>query len=176
MKRLFKRAIIFLFILLLAACLGFIVLLRQTPAGPSPVTELDQYSEILESFADTPSIRHFPIKIPADVSEAYLYYHPGFLQGGTVFQLRLQLPKEQILVEKERWLAQAIDISEYGSIPLRGLRAGHEAGIQMPETFELIWLGAEPAGQGNYEWNHGSTYGVAIDEVNSEIVYWFEWW
>ena len=176
MKRLFKRAIISLFILLLAACLGFIVLLRQTPAGPSPVTELDQYSEILESFADNPSLRHFPDQIPADVSAAYLYYHPGFLQGGTVFQLRLQLPKEQILVEKERWLAQAIDISEYGSIPLRSLRAGHEAGIQIPETFELIWLGAEPAGNGDYEWNHGSTYGVAIDEISSEIVYWFEWW
>jgi hypothetical protein len=176
MKRLLKRAIIPLFILLAAACLGFVFILRQTPAGPKPVTDLDEYPKVLESFADNPSLSHFPLEIPADASEAYLYYHPGFLQGGTVFQLRLRIPNEQILMEKEQWLPQAIDPSEYESIPLRDLRAGYEPGIQMPETFELIWLGVESAGQGEYEWNHGATYGIAINEVNSEIVYWFEWW
>ena len=47
----------------------------------------------------------------------------------------------------------------------------------LPEyNYEILVLKAEDQSQPGSKWNHGNSYGVAIDVASSEIVYWTEKW
>lgn len=45
-----------------------------------------------------------------------------------------------------------------------------------PSSYEILVLDAEDKGTPGFKWNHGNSYGVAIDSSASEIVYWAEQW
>lgn len=144
------------------------------------IVDIDRYNEILEGYAENAGIQHFPTTLPLDASDIHFYYLPRFLQGGNILQLRLKRPINEILLEKERYKSQVLYSFPNGSfnsqIPLPSLRAGSGESNSFPETFEIIVLGAEPAGNDEFQWNHGTIFGLAVDEENSEIIYWYEWW
>ncbi|MHC5829160.1 MAG: hypothetical protein ACYT04_77935, partial [Nostoc sp.] len=45
-----------------------------------------------------------------------------------------------------------------------------------PATYEILVLNAEDKGISGFKWNHGDSYGVAINSSASEIIYWSEKW
>ena len=45
-----------------------------------------------------------------------------------------------------------------------------------PSTYEILVLNANNRGTSDFSWNHGDSYGVAINKMTSEIVYWVEEW
>ncbi len=45
-----------------------------------------------------------------------------------------------------------------------------------PATYEILVLEAKPQGNPEFKWNHGYSYGVAIESSASEIIYWAEDW
>ncbi len=51
-----------------------------------------------------------------------------------------------------------------------------DAQDSFPTTYEILVLDAENKGTPGFKWNHGDSYGVAIDSSASEIVYWAEAW
>jgi hypothetical protein len=45
-----------------------------------------------------------------------------------------------------------------------------------PATYEILVLNADDKGRPGFKWNHGDSYGVAINSSASEIIYWSEKW
>lgn len=169
-------------------CLGVLtlgVLFRLAdPTGHT--TDVAQYPAIVARFEDAPLIQHFPRTIPADATHVQLDYLPRLLQGGMHFQLRLQVPSDQI----DRLVAQAhqraydvlsADASTPQSIPADRVPppkfyTSPTDTDTFPPTYELRVFDAHATGSPDAVWNHGQSAGVAINRAASEIVYWAESW
>ncbi len=148
--------------------------------------DVSTYPAIRAQLGDHPAIRHFPQTIPSDATDVHFYFRPDFLQGGTSLQLRLTLPREQIDQLYSQFKDQAIrqyfggDANTHVNLP-NGVpttfffTSGSET-RSFPETYEILVLGAESRGDPDFTWNHGTTYGVAIDVSASVIVFWLEDW
>jgi hypothetical protein len=61
-------------------------------------------------------------------------------------------------------------------VPTTFFRTSDNHVSTFPITYEILVLGAEPYKDSGFKWNHGTSYGVAIDKSASEIVYWLEDW
>jgi hypothetical protein len=150
------------------------------------VTDVAQYSETLAQLGDYVPSRHFPQTIPPDATEVRFYFLPSFLQGGTIMQLRLKLPVDQIDELYSQFGNAAIHTFVGGDtnihanlpdgVPTTFFYTSDSDQPSFPVTYEIIVLGAEPYGKPDLIWNHGISYGVAIDKSSSVIVYWLEDW
>ena len=170
---------------LLLGFLGFCVV-AQTFGPSEQITDTSRYAEIRASFGESVLVQHFPDEIPADAENVELAYLPRFLQGGSYLQLRLKLPPRRIEDLYSHFSASAIheyrggDLSYHGKLPdgvptTRFYTSDTDDEV-FPPTYEIFVLGAQPGGSSEFEWNHGYSYGVAIDRFASEIVYWSEYW
>lgn len=147
------------------------------------VTELEEYETLIAELrgenVDSPLLQHFPNTVPESAIKPRLYFLPGFLQGGTIFQLSLELPLDEFEAEKGKFRAQSIHLFQAGisepPIPEPELHF-ESVQVSFPNTYQFIVLGAHPHGNENFIWNHGSIYGVAIDQEAQRIVYWLEDW
>ena len=130
-------------------------------------------------------VNHFPEEIPTDASNVEMYYLPGFLQGGTVFELKLKLAPsevEEVMKQFEGLGIKEVAVDKYGALTDELLRQARD--IQTPNLSttsssepQMITLGAEPRGsRADFIWNHGVMYGVGVDVTNSEVIYWVEDW
>jgi hypothetical protein len=156
-----------------------------------PVTDSSQYEKILAKFEDSLTVKHFPLRVPADAKNVRLYYLPGFLQGATMLELRMKLPPEQIKIVEAKFLKQAkrkyIPGSKNNSpkeensptgIKVEYIYKSHIGSLNgeiFPINYKLLVL-EDTRGAPKYNWNHSTVYGVAIDPSTSEVVYWLEQW
>jgi hypothetical protein len=191
-----KTTLIIVFVLLPVICTGvcFWILADYRAAVKSAeenwvITDLAQYPKIRNgSEWDHQKLTgHFPEQIPSQATDIHLMYSPPYLQKGANFQLRFKLPPseiEQLLLKYDELAQQTYEGHEGASdymtksyLPLPPCHINDDpAGSILPKDYVIIVLGSEPRGQDDFLWNHGYTYGVAINKSISEILYWAEHW
>jgi hypothetical protein len=172
-------------LLLIVGCLGLWALAR-TSGLPGHITDVARYSEIHKGFEGSALVRHFPEAIPADATNMRLDYLPRLMQGGCHLQLRLELPLKQVVDLRAHFVAIAKhqfhggDTNDHANlsegVPTTFFYTSGTDDRSFPSTYEIFVLDAQPGGSSEFEWNHGQSYGVAIDVSASEIVYWLEYW
>ena len=170
---------------LIAVCIVFLATTTYYARHPSQemigeITDVAEYTTILEAYGNSKFIQHFPQSIPSDATNPKLHFHPRIMQGAEVFQLRLKLPNNHIQSEKVRFAESAEFVFTGLETPdtffLPYLWVSDDKTSKFPPHFTTLVLKAVPAGNPEQEWNHGYMYGVSISESTLEIVYWFEYW
>lgn len=184
--------IVRVFLLISILAIGtFIYLIRDFNEALKPVTDPSQYEQILVGFENSLTVKHFPVKIPADAKNVRLYYLPGFLQGGTFLELRMKLAPEKIKIieaeffkqAKRKYIPGAENNSPTEEDSPTGMKIeynyksyiGSLNGENFPSNYKLLVL-EDTRGAPKYNWKHSDVYGVAIDSSTSEVVYWLEDW
>ncbi|MBD2449624.1 hypothetical protein H6G76_21125 [Nostoc sp. FACHB-152] len=147
----------------------------------------NRYSEIRNQlWASQSEIQHFPHEIPADAKNVRIAYSPGVAQASSFFQARVKKSPEQIqnLLTQYRKLAKykylGGDTNDHANfpngVPTTFFYTGDNAGEAFPPSYEILVFNAQDKGNPGFKWNHGDSYGVAINSSDSEIVYWAEKW
>ena len=152
-----------------------------------PITNTKRYREIrYQTWLHPEIIKHFPQSIPTDAQEAKMIYSPGLIKGSKVLQLRYKLPSNKI----EKLLLDYQKVAKYKyvggntndhanqpqGVPTTFFYTNESEEQTFPLTYQILVLNARDRGTPNFKWQHGDSYGVAIDKFNSEIVYWAEQW
>ncbi|WP_016952265.1 hypothetical protein [Anabaena sp. PCC 7108] len=151
------------------------------------VTDTSRYQEIRNhKWADLDKIKHFPVEIPVDAKIVHMAYSPESVQGSSFLQVRLKEPSEKIQKLLSQYSKSAVreyrggDTNEHSNkpngLPTTFFYTGDSATEAFPQTYQIFVLKAQNQGQPGFKWNHGNSYGVAIDSSASEIVYWVEKW
>ncbi|HLO87860.1 MAG TPA: hypothetical protein VK203_23025 [Nostocaceae cyanobacterium] len=151
------------------------------------ITDTSRYSEIRQQlWTDKTQIEYFPLEIPADAQSVHLAYSTGIKHSNSFLQIRLKQPPEKInkLLSDYRKIAQRQyrggDTNDHlnlpNGVPTTFFYTSNSEAESFPPSYEILVLKAQDRGQANFKWNHGESYGVAIDIAASEIVYWAEKW
>lgn len=151
------------------------------------ITNTNRYSEIRNKlWASQAEIQHFPSEISVDATDVRIAYSPGVAQASSFFQVRVKKSPEQIqqLLTQYRKLAKhkylGGDTNDHANlpngVPTTFFYTADPAGEAFPPSYEILVLNAEDKGNPGFKWNHGDSYGVAINSTASEIVYWAEKW
>jgi hypothetical protein len=186
---LFKNAILLLSLISLSIVGGkyFLKQGSNNISESKAITDTSHYREIRHQlWLKKDVIKHFPKEIPADAKGVRLAYSRSFLQGGSFFQVRLKQPQEKIknLLSQYRDIAihkyQGGNTNEHSNqtngVPTTFFYTSDSGEESFPTSYEILVLGANNRGSHDFKWNHGDSYGVAIDSSTSEIVYWAEAW
>ncbi|MDP5339483.1 MAG: hypothetical protein NWQ28_13010, partial [Nodularia sp. (in: cyanobacteria)] len=110
----------------------------------------------------------------------------GLASEESFFQVRLKQSPEKI----QQLLLQYKNIAKYqyqggstnhhvnlpNGVPTTFFYTSDASIESFPATYEILVLDAKHKGTPSFKWNHGDSYGVAIDSSASEIVYWTEKW
>ncbi len=151
------------------------------------ITDTSRYREVRNQlWFGNNQVRHFPNEIPADAKGVRIAYSPGFLQGGSYFQVRLKQSPEKI----QKLLSQYRSIAKHeyiggntndhinlpNGVPTTFFYTSESSAESFPTTYQILVLEANDRGRPGFKWNHGDSYGVAINSSASEIVYWTEQW
>lgn len=151
------------------------------------ITDISRYEEIRRStWSHQELVKHFPTVIPDYAANTRFIYYPGNLQSGSFLQLKMKLPPTKI----KKLLAQYRDrsqrkyqggntndhLNQENGLPTTFFHTSDDETESFPSTYEILVLGARDRSNSSFKWNHGDSYGVAIDKDTSEIVYWAEVW
>ncbi|QKQ76161.1 hypothetical protein [Nostoc sp. TCL240-02] len=154
---------------------------------PKIITNTSRYREIRNQlWSDNDQVKHFPNQIPTDAKDVRIAYSPEFLQGNAFFQIRLKQPPNKI----EKLLSQYRNSAKYkytggntndhinqlNGVPTTFFYTSDSHTESFPATYEILVLNADDKGRPGFKWNHGDSYGVAINSSASEIIYWSEKW
>jgi hypothetical protein len=192
MKRshLVKIAMIVLFSLGSLGIVGGSFFLRKafsSSTQPQIITDTSRYTQIRESLTDNEYlVKHFPESIPGDAKAVKIAYSPGFAQGGSFFQVRLKKSPAKI----QELVSQYKSVAKYqyrggntndhtnlpNGVPTTFFHTSDASEDSFPPSYEILVLDAQDRGSAGFKWNHGHSYGVAIDRSAAEIVYWAEQW
>jgi hypothetical protein len=192
MRRLPVLKILYILTILLLAsalALGLCWLLPKVLPEPNwVITDAARYSEIRDDdWHNGPLVQHFPDEIPANATDVHVLYSLPFMQKGAYFQLRFKLPPQQIADLLAEYNARAVwkykgccyTVGE-NDPPLPTFYVDDSPdGAVRPVNYTIFVLGAQPRGGSDppdFPWNHGHTYGVAINSSISEVLYWAEAW
>ncbi|KST61984.1 hypothetical protein BC008_08095 [Mastigocoleus testarum BC008] len=151
------------------------------------ITDVSRYEEIRSSiWSQQELVKHFPAVISSNASNTKFIYYPGNLQGGSFLQLKMKLPQTRIkqLLAQYRQISQRKyqggntndHLNQKDGLPTTFFYTGDDDVESFPPTYEILVLGARDKGNASFKWNHGNSYGIAIDRFASEIVYWAEVW
>jgi hypothetical protein len=189
-SHLVKIAMIVLFSLGSLGVVGGSFLLRKAFSSsnvPEIVNDTSRYAAIRnELMATGYQVKHFPNTIPNSSKDVHIAYSPAFSQGGSFFQLRLKQSPEKI----KQLLSQYKSVAKHqyrggntndhanqpNGVPTTFFYTGETSTDAFPPGYEILVLDAQDKGTPGFKWNHGNSYGVAIDSSTSEIVYWSEKW
>ncbi|MEH2408732.1 hypothetical protein [Nostoc sp.] len=180
------------FILALASLsiVGGSFFLRTTfsnTSEPKIITDTSRYKEIRNQlWSNNDQVKHFPNEIPTDAQDIHIAYYPEILPAGSFFQIRLKEPQKKI----EKLLSQYRNsakhkykggntndhINQPDGVPTTFFYTSDSHTESFPATYEILVLNAEDKGRPGFKWNHGDSYGVAINSSASEIIYWSEKW
>ncbi|MEH2386727.1 MAG: hypothetical protein V7K14_13315 [Nostoc sp.] len=180
------------FILALASLsiVGGSFFLRTTfssTSEPKIITDTSRYKEIRNQlWSNKDEVKHFPNEIPTDAKDVHLAYSPEFLPAGSFFQIRLKEPPKKIEKLLSQYSSSAKHkykggntndhINEPNGVPTTFFYTSDSHTESFPTTYEILVLNAEDKGRPGFKWNHGDSYGVAINSSASEIIYWSEKW
>lgn len=154
---------------------------------PELITDTSRYREIRNQLWSTnDQVNHFPNEIPSDAKSVRIAYSSGALQGGSYFQVRLKESPEKI----QKLLSQYRNIAKHeykggntndhvnlpNGVPTTFFYTSEFASESFPPSYEILVLNAQDKGRPGFKWNHGDSYGVAINSSASEIIYWTEKW
>ncbi|MBF2006544.1 hypothetical protein ACF3DV_28200 [Chlorogloeopsis fritschii PCC 9212] len=151
------------------------------------VNDPSRYTEIRHKlWLNQNQLKHFPADISAHSPNVFLAYSPASSQGNSFFQVRLKLPNQQI----KKLLSEYRTIAKYryrggntndhanlsNGVPTTFFYTSDSQEDSFPVSYEIFVLDARDRSNSDFKWNHGNSYGVAIDSSASEIVYWAEEW
>ena len=159
----------------------------SSTSEPKIITDTSRYKEIRNQlWSNNDQIKHFPNEIPTDAKSVHIAYSPEFLQGSSFFQIRLKQPPnkiEKLLSEyrnsakhKYRGGNTNDHINQPNGVPTTFFYTSDSHTESFPATYEILVLNADNKGRPGFKWNHGDSYGVAINSSASEIIYWYEKW
>ncbi|MBE9209162.1 hypothetical protein IQ244_22015 [Nostoc sp. LEGE 06077] len=151
------------------------------------ITNTSRYSEIRSQLWTSPAeIKHFPREILADAKDVQIAYSPGVSQASSFLQVRekqspaqiQKLLKQYRKIAKHQYLGGDTNVHANlpDGVPTTFFYTGDAGGESFPPSYEILVLNAKDRGTPGFKWNHGNSYGVAIDSAASEIVYWAEKW
>ncbi|MDB9455155.1 MAG: hypothetical protein ACK6A9_10940 [Dolichospermum sp.] len=151
------------------------------------ITDTSKYQEIRNhKWADLQQIQHFPPQIPTNAQVLQMAYASGLIPGSSSLQIRLKQPPAKIknLLTQYRKISQHQyqggntnnHINQPNGVPTTFFYTSDSEIETFPSSYEILVLKAEDQSQPGSKWNHGNSYGVAIDVASSEIVYWAEKW
>ncbi len=159
----------------------------SSTSEPKIITDTSRYKEIRNQlWSNNDQVKHFPNEIPADAESVRIAYSPEFMQGNGFFQIRLKQPPNKI----EKLLSQYRNsakhkyrggntndhINQSNGVPTTFFYTSDSHTESFPATYEILVLNTKDKGRTGFKWNHGDSYGVAINSSASEIIYWFEKW
>jgi hypothetical protein len=108
------------------------------------------------------------------------------LPGSSFFQIRLKEPQNKIekLLSQYRssakhkyWGGNTNDhMNQPNGVPTTFFYTSDFHTESFPASYEILVLNADDKGRLGFKWNHGDSYGVAINTSASEIIYWSEKW
>ncbi|MBG1261343.1 hypothetical protein [Nostoc commune] len=153
---------------------------------PKIITDTSRYKEIRNQlWSDNDQVKHFPNEIPTDAKDVRIAYSPES-QGSGFFQIRLKQKPEKIetlLLQyrssaKHRYRGGNTNqhINQPNGVPTTFFYTSDSPTESFPPTYEILVLNTENKGRLGFKWNHGNSYGVAINTSASEIIYWSEKW
>lgn len=151
------------------------------------ITNTQRYREIRHQIWSKPEIiKHFPQDIPKDGKEVKMIYSPGLTKGSSILQLRYKLAPskiEKLLINyqkaaKYKYLGGNTNdhANQPQGVPTTFFYTNESEEQTFPRTYQILVLNARDRGTPDFKWQHGDSYGVAIDKFSSEIVYWAEQW
>lgn len=134
----------------------------------TPIRNPARYAELLEQhrYPETKWISHFPASIPQSASEVKLHYEQTFMQGSYPFEIRYVLPKADLARVRES-MYQNNNLSTTSEFSLREDHYG-------PSREDYATFDEQVAG--GYGENHGGAYGIAINSLRGEVLYWADRW
>jgi hypothetical protein len=151
------------------------------------ITDISQYQQIRQKLSShNEHIQHFPHKLPADAENIHLAYYSGNATTASFFQVRFKYSPETIqkLLRQYQHLAQYHyrggntndHVNQKNGVPTTFFYTSDAGMESFPPSYEILVLDAQDQGKPGFKWNHGYSYGVAIDSSAAEIVYWAEKW
>lgn len=186
-----KRIILFLAIFLLSACDTNKPNITPTSTSetsgrfPFPyITDVSRYSEVLSSAdANSPVIAHFPKEIPPEASNARFAYHPRIMQGAMFLELLMTLPESQINELQDKYgdleqyhYSEEASLTDIPEPILYLISDKNDENHGFDQNFSIYFINAEPAGEEDFIWNHGTMYGVGINKSTLQVIYWLQYW
>lgn len=159
----------------------------SSTSEPKIITDTSRYKEIRNQlWSDKNQIKHFPNDIPTDAKGVSIAYSPELLQGSSFFQIRLKEPPKKIEKLLSQYRSSAKHkyrggntnehINQPNGVPTTFFYTSDSSTESFPDTYEILVLNTEDKGRSGFKWNHGDSYGVAINTSASEIIYWSEKW
>ncbi|MEH2466190.1 hypothetical protein [Nostoc sp.] len=159
----------------------------SSTSEPKIITDTSRYKEIRNQlWSNNDQVKHFPNEIPTDAKNVHIAYSPKFLQGSSFFQVRLKQSPNKIkkLLSQYRNSAKHKytggntndHINQPNGVPTTFFYTSDSHTESFPATYEILVLNADNKGRPGFKWNHGDSYGVAINSSASEIIYWYEKW
>jgi hypothetical protein len=151
------------------------------------ISEVRRYPEMVAEFHDPALVAHFPEEIPDDARGTTFFAVSGLFRRVRVIQVRYELPPEQIADLLAQFLGGAEFVYAGGDasvhsdladgVPTTYFYTGGTEGYAFPDSYQVLVVDAQ-ADKLTKDgfWKHGYSYGVAISEEESVIVYWLEEW
>ncbi|WP_089094119.1 hypothetical protein [Nodularia sp. NIES-3585] len=151
------------------------------------ITDTSGYQQIRQQlWSNQDYIQHFPDHLPNEAENVRIAYYSGTVSAGSFFQVRLKQSPKKI----QKLLSQYQNIAKYdykggstndhvnlhNGVPTTFFYTSDVYQESFPPTYEILVLDAKDKGKPGFKWNHGYSYGVAIDSSASEIIYWAEKW
>ncbi|MDB9376199.1 hypothetical protein [Nodularia sphaerocarpa] len=150
------------------------------------ITDTSRYKEIRQQWSNSDHIQHFPDHLPSGTKNVRIAYYSGLPPEGSFFQIRLKQSPEKIQTLLSQYQNMAKHQYKGGStndhvnlengVPTTFFYTSDASIESFPPTYTILVLDAKDRGTPGFKWNHGHSYGVAIDSSASEIVYWAEKW
>ncbi|MBE9199323.1 MULTISPECIES: hypothetical protein [unclassified Nodularia (in: cyanobacteria)] len=151
------------------------------------INDPSRYQEIRQQlWTNHHHIQHFPHDLPSGTKNVRIAYSSGLSSEGSFFQIRLKQSPEKIqkLLSEYQTLAKYQytggstndHINQENGVPTTFFYTSDASKESFPPTYTILVLDAQDRGTPGFKWNHGHSYGVAIDSSASEIVYWTEKW
>ena len=188
MKRFLKWLAISLAILILFAIGGIAWFGYSFTKSLEPKIDPRLYAGIVsERVRQSRKYALFPARIADDANKTAFFHMPGFLQGGDIIALRLQLPKEhleEILTELKASgriaTREFYGIPEPNCYPKFGLTKPSRKNLfkdveNLPKDFQIFLFESDLANI-RENWNHNFLAFTAISLQRSEVVYYAEAW
>ncbi len=159
----------------------------SSTSEPKIITDTSRYKEIRNQlWSDNDQVKHFPHEISSDTKDVRIAYSPKSLQGSSFFQIRLKEPPKKIEKLLSQYRSNAKHkyrggntndhINQPNGVPTTFFYTSDFPTESFPATYEILVLNTKDKGRPGFKWNHGDSYGVAINSSTSEIIYWSEKW